>query len=119
MFGLEVQRHRLFLSNRRIIGTGCDHASFPLDPITGRPRPWGVYHVPGDSIPQGGRTAYNAWHAAALFGLSRDLPWDSIKEGFPPAYTNFIGRQLIRVGRRSDHLRLPRAMARSKRLRGP
>ena len=94
-FGLEVQRHRLFLSNVPIEGTTCDHSVFPADPITGKPRPWGVYHVPGDSIPSGGRTAYNAWHAAALFGLNRDLPWDSIKEGFPPAYTEHIGRQLL------------------------
>lgn len=93
-FGLDVQRHRLFLSNVPLRGTECHHDRFPLDPESGRPRPWGVYHVPGDSIPQGGRTAVNAWHAAALFGLSRDLPWDSIKEGFPPAYTRYIGFQL-------------------------
>ena len=94
-FGLEIQRHRLFLSNVPIEGTACDHSVFPPDPITGKPRPWGVYHVPGDSIPKGGRTAVNAWHAAALFGLSRDLPWDSIKEGFPPVYTEHIGKQLL------------------------
>ena len=96
-FGLEVQRHRLFLSNVPLQGSVCAHDTFPLDPVSGKPRPWGVYHVPGDSIPHGGRTAYNAWHAAALFGLSRDVPWDSIKEGFPPAYTEWIGRQLIQV----------------------
>jgi DNA (cytosine-5)-methyltransferase 1 len=96
MFGLEVQRHRLFLSNMNLTGTGCEHDSFPLDPITNKPRPWGVYHVPGDSIPGGGRTARDADHARDLFGLTRDLPWHSIKEGFPPAYTRHIGRQLIR-----------------------
>lgn len=93
-FGLQVQRHRLFLSNLPIYGTRCDHSVFPPDPITGKPRPWGVYHVPKDSIPQGGRTALSPEHAAELFGMSRVLPWDKIKEGFPPVYTEWIGRQV-------------------------
>lgn len=93
-FNLAVQRHRLFLSNVHIRGTDCHHERFPLDPITNKPRPWGVYHVPGDSIPSGGRTARDAEHARQLFGLERSLPWDSIKEGFPPVYTEWIGIQL-------------------------
>jgi DNA (cytosine-5)-methyltransferase 1 len=94
-FFLEVQRHRLFLSNVPIEGRPCHHDRFPPDPITGKPRPWGVYHVKGDNIPGGGRTALNAEHARDLFELKRDLPWDSIKEGFPPAYTWWIGKQLL------------------------
>lgn len=91
-FGLAVQRHRLFLtSGWHLPSTTCDHKSFPPDPITGKPRPWGVYHVPGDSIPQGGRTARDANHARELFDMTRHLPWDSIKEGFPPAYTEYVG----------------------------
>lgn len=93
-FMLEVQRHRLFLSNVPIRGTECAHGVFPLDPVSGKPRPWGIYHVPGDSIPGGGRTARDATHAQELFGLTRELPWDSIKEGFPPVYTEHIGHQL-------------------------
>lgn len=93
-FFLAVQRHRLFASNMKIHGTECHHDRFPIDSTTGKPRPWGVYHVPGDSIPKGGRTAYNAEHAAKLFDLRRSLPWDEIKEGFPPAYTHFIGQQI-------------------------
>jgi len=97
-FGLDVQRHRLFLtSGWRLDSTPCNHKSFPLDPITNKPRPWGVYHVPGDSIPQGGRTARNAEHARELFGMTRPLPWDSIKEGFPPAYTEYVGGYLQRA----------------------
>jgi DNA (cytosine-5)-methyltransferase 1 len=96
-FGLEVQRHRLFLSNVPLQGTTCQHHTFPLDPITGRPRPWGVYHVPGDSIPAGGRTARDAEHGRQLFGMDRSLPWDSLKEGFPPVYTEHIGLQLLQA----------------------
>lgn len=93
-FGLDVQRHRLFLSNVEIVGTTCNHKIFPKDEVTGKPRPWGVYHVPGDSIPQGGHTARDSDHAAQVMGLDRKLPWAQIKEGIPPAYTEYIGNQL-------------------------
>ena len=106
MFGLEVQRHRLFLANFPLHGfppvpgggkyraQGCDHSKFPIDPVSGRPRPWGVYHVKGDSVPDGGRTARDEEHGAEVMGSRRVLPWDKLKEGFPPAYTEFVGRQL-------------------------
>lgn len=114
MFGLEIQRHRLFLANfplRRphpipkpqwVKGKpgkyreqGCDHSLFPADPVTGSPRPWGVYHTPGDAIPDGGRTCRDAAHAREVMGVTRDLPWESIKEGFPPAYTARIAADLL------------------------
>ena len=96
MFGLKVQRHRLFLTNWPLATPGpCDHSTFEPDPITGKPRPWGVYHVPGDSIPKGGRTCRDAAHAAECMGVKRDVSWAGIKEGLPPAYTEWIGRQLI------------------------
>jgi hypothetical protein len=28
-------------------------------------------------------------------GVDRPIPWDSLKEGFPPAYTNYIGRAAL------------------------
>lgn len=94
-FGLHVQRHRLFLSNVPLLGTTCHHETFPLDPETGKPRPWGVYYAAGDNIPKGGRTARDADHARELFGIGRPMSWDELKEGFPPLYTEHIGRQLI------------------------
>lgn len=86
-YGLGVRRHRLFLSNVPLVGSGCDHK--------GQGRPWGVYHVPGDSIPQGGRTARDAAHGREVMGVDRDVTWDELKEGFPPAYTEHIGRQVL------------------------
>lgn len=108
MFGLSVQRHRIFLTNfplrqpppipggGKYRAQGCDHSAFPPDPITGRPRPWGVYHVKGDSVPSGGRTALSAEHAREVMGSHRTLPWDVVKEGFPPAYTTWVGADLLR-----------------------
>ena len=94
-FGLGVQRHRLFLSNVPIRSTVCDHSRFELDPVTGKPRPWGVFHVPGDNIPKGGRTARDAEHGRQVMGVHRDLPWNVLKEGFPPAYTSHVGADLL------------------------
>jgi DNA (cytosine-5)-methyltransferase 1 len=113
MFGLGVQRHRLFLSNVPLTAPGpCRHDTFEPDPITGKPRPWGVYHVPGDNIPKGGRTARNAEHAAQLMGVTRPLPWQSLKEGFPPAYTEHIGRQLLaHLGERAAPLEPTKELA--------
>ena len=86
-YGLCVRRHRLFLSNVWLQGSGCDHKA--------QGRPWGVYHVPNDQVPQGGRTARDAAHGREVMGVTRDIPWSSLKEGFPPAYTQHIGEQLI------------------------
>jgi DNA (cytosine-5)-methyltransferase 1 len=85
-FGLGVRRHRLFESNVWLSGTECDHAA--------QGRPWGVYHVMGDQVPQGGRTVATLEHGLEVMGVDRVIPWASLKEGFPPAYTEHIGLQL-------------------------
>lgn len=103
MFGLEVQRHRLFLANFPLRQPACRHDTFPPDPLTGRPRPWGVYHVKGDSIPSGGRTARDEEHGRHVMGSRRLLPWDSLKEGFPPAYTAHVGADLLMHLSRGSH----------------
>lgn len=107
MFGLQVQRHRLFLANfplrtpdpvdgpGKYRGQGCDHSTFPLDPVSGKPRPWGVWHVAGDEVPSGGRTAVDAEHGRDVMGSRRLLPWDTLKEGFPPAYTSWVAADLV------------------------
>lgn len=98
MFGLGVQRHRIFLTNWPLTAPRpCEHSAFELDPHSGRPRPWGVYHVPGDSIPHGGRTARDVEHGRRVMGVTRNVSWTGLKEGVPPAYTAHIGAALARV----------------------
>ena len=108
MFGLQVQRHRLFLANfplrqpdptgKGVYGAlGCRHDTFPLDPVSGKPRPWGVWHVKGDNVPSGGRTALDAEHGRRVMGSHRTLPWAKLKEGFPPAYTSWVAADLLRA----------------------
>lgn len=94
MFGLHVQRHRLFLANFPLRQPKCDHSTFPIGP-KGRPKPVGVYHVAGDKVPSGGHTARDAEHGRQVMGSHRSLPWDSLKEGFPPAYTSHVGADLL------------------------
>ena len=86
-YSLGVRRHRLFLSNVELVGSGCDHKA--------QGRPWGVYHVMGDSIPKGGRTVSTLEQGWEVMGVNREIPWNSLKEGFPPAYTQHVGKQLM------------------------
>lgn len=121
MFGLAVQRHRLFLANFPLRSAqpvphpkgkkpgkyrdqGCDHSLFPIGP-QGKPKPVGVYHVKGDKIPEGGSTARDEEHGRQVMGSHRSLPWDQLKEGFPPAYTAWVGADLLaEITRRSSAL---------------
>lgn len=85
-YGLGVRRHRLFLSNLLLFGSGCFHEQ--------QGRPWGVYHRMRDTIPDGGRTVQSVEHGLQVMGVGRYVPWRSLKEGFPPAYTEHVGRQV-------------------------
>lgn len=78
-----------------MIGKPCDHSVFPLDPITGKHRPWGVYYAKGDNIPNGGRTFKTDEEAHEGMGIvHRTVPWEFLCEGLPPAYTYWVGKQL-------------------------
>lgn len=98
-YGLGVRRHRLFLSD-----------SIPLESSVCRHkeqgRPWGVYHVPGDNIPHGGRTARDLAHGLEVMGVTRQVKWDELKEGLPPAFTLHVGKQCMAwLKQRSKHER--------------
>jgi DNA (cytosine-5)-methyltransferase 1 len=87
-FGLDVRRHRMFESNVTIMGAPCDHAwqtpRFP--PATNRTNlrrtvEVGVWRIPLD-----------------VQQRAMDIDWMTLRElseAIPPAYTEFIGRQLL------------------------
>ena len=88
MFGLRVRRHRWFeTSMHRAIfpPASCDHSG----PITG------VY-----GNPHGAGGAYRGMLPGDLENWSREMGIDwmdvtEIRQAIPPAYTEFIGRQLL------------------------
>ena len=89
MFGLEVRRHRLFESNMPLVQPECDHSVWverKYPGSTGRARRFtcevGVWRIP------------LAEQRAAM----GDVSWMQLRElseSIPPAYTEYIGRQLL------------------------
>ena len=86
MFGLKVRRHRLFESNANMLARECDHKT--------QGRPVGVYGSRNDDIPCGGRTARTLEEAQLAMGIDW-MPWSKLVLSIPPAYTEFIGKQLM------------------------
>ncbi|RAS58873.1 DNA (cytosine-5)-methyltransferase 1 [Lentzea atacamensis] len=78
---LGVRRHRLFESNLPLFGTPCHHdRGTPAVPVYGRPR-WQTSSVPTDV-------------AREAMGIDW-MPWTDLTQAIPPAYTAWIGVQLI------------------------
>jgi DNA (cytosine-5)-methyltransferase 1 len=99
MFGLQVRRHRLFESSALLFPpTECRHRE--------QGRPVGVYHTMGDQVKGidhttgrlvlGGRTADSVEEGGAAMGIDW-MTWRELAESIPPAYTEWIGRQLLNV----------------------
>jgi len=85
-FGLKVRRHRLFESNIKLRGTDCRHKE--------QGKPVGIYGSMRDEIPNGGHTAKTMPQANNAMGIDWMI-WGELVESIPPAYTEFIGRQVI------------------------
>jgi DNA (cytosine-5)-methyltransferase 1 len=86
-FGLKVRRHRLFESNLELVGTECRHKE--------QGRPVGIYGSMRDEIPSGGKTAESMDQAQEAMGIDWML-WGELVEAIPPAYSLFIGEQLVK-----------------------
>ena len=87
-FNLKVRRHRLFESNMPLQGSVCDHKR--------QGRPIGVYGSLNDEIPQGGKTATTIDEARKAMGMHWAI-WTELVEAIPPAFTKYLGHQLIRL----------------------
>ena len=91
MFGLKVRRHRLFESNMLIMPPVCDHAS--------QGQTWGVYGHGGGTTCRRPDGTNRGWKAKpSEFAGLMEMPWalpQEIKLAIPPAYTEFIGTQLL------------------------
>jgi DNA (cytosine-5)-methyltransferase 1 len=99
MFGLgaqghQLQRHRLFEASVRLSAPACEHDARPVVGIYGG-------HARCRSAKHGGRKTADAWigghRAAASDALGIDwMTLGEMSEAIPPAYTEFLGHQLMR-----------------------
>lgn len=96
-FGLRVRRHRLFESNVPLRGLPCDHKKQgrPID-VSGT----GGRRVNRRNDDHGGNTnkPLNLAEGQAAMGIDWMRRYE-LSQAIPPAYTEFIGKQLI------DHIR--------------
>jgi DNA (cytosine-5)-methyltransferase 1 len=82
----ELRRHRLFESNVMLADLSCNHR-LPVIGIYGH----------GESKPIVGKRGYQI-STAEVRRKVMDMPWanrDEIAEAIPPAYTEWIGKQLL------------------------
>ena len=97
-YGLKVRRHRLFMSDEiPLVRSKCNHKA--------QGKPIGVYHIMGDTckgvckktgrLVVGGSTAKTLDEGLWAMGVKRNISWQELKEGFPPAYTKHVGEQAM------------------------
>lgn len=96
MFGLDVRRHRLFETNFLLITPNCNHSMWPPNRYPGgRSRERGHARVLCRNTIEVGR--WNIPIAVQQKGMG--IHWISnlrmLSESIPPAYTEYIGNQLI------------------------
>lgn len=92
MFGLGVDRPRLFATNWPLMVMGAPRVRNPLGVYGARPdgrRLW----TRADGTEQ--RAPRSIEQAAKSMGVDFPIDWTGLREAIPPAYTEFIGRQLI------------------------
>lgn len=97
-FGLGVRRHRLFESNVLLLVPRCNRAhTTPIRAYYGK-RGWAAYVDTNAAVQgRGRRTIYRGTLARAFddMGIGWDMTWDELREAIPPAYTAYIGAQLV------------------------
>ncbi len=111
MFSLNVRRHRIFESNAALLGQRCQHRKFKPVAVWGdgrfsrqearaKARKERYVAVYGDN-PQETNGMRPGWNRAETLKEASDamgidwMVWKEITQAIPPAYTQFIGKQLI------------------------
>jgi DNA (cytosine-5)-methyltransferase 1 len=92
-FGLRVRRHRLFETNWPLMGVACAHGLQSSNPHRIR----APYTPPEDAIVPvygGGQVGFPVERCRAAMGIDW-MTLEELKEAIPPAYTEFIGHQLL------------------------
>lgn len=92
-FGLHVRRHRYFESSLPLMSLGCLHSADFVTVTGGGPSAIGYTRPPGGGLHRKPRTLGEARDAMGIDWMTRD----ELNEAIPPAYTEFIGEQLLSV----------------------
>lgn len=93
MFGLGVLRHRWFESNLCLLGPA--HPKHPAGVLTGS-----AHGYSGKDTPMVCVVGHNFRVDVARRAMGIDwMNRDELSQAIPPAYTEFIGKQLLRAGR--------------------
>jgi hypothetical protein len=95
MFGLDVQRHRIFETSFGILAPECRHGIWkrdkpPLHRSRGKSRVVGCY----------GRGGRGKGDTVGLWRDAMGIDWmtrSELSQAIPPAYTEYIGRRIARV----------------------
>lgn len=99
-FGLPIRRHRLFESTVPLWSTPCSHREYPAiyEPAWNRVNKLRVLSISGGY--QQRQTDIEE-HKAAM-GVDWEITIPELSEAIPPAYTEWIGRQLLNSARRAQ-----------------
>lgn len=94
-FGLLVRRHRLFESNQWLWGRQCSHKEYPprFQPAWNRKNLLRVLSVSGGY--QQGEASREDYKAA--MGITWDITLAELSEAIPPSYTEYIGKELLKM----------------------
>lgn len=102
MFGLGVHRPRRFESNVTLLGFKAKQTEQPIGVYGTKPDGRTTYRYRNNGNYKGKsliRAARSVEEAQQVMGIDWMPEWNEIKEAIPPAYTEFIGVQLL------EHLR--------------
>jgi DNA (cytosine-5)-methyltransferase 1 len=100
-FGLGVRRHRKFEVNWPILAPGCDtHKGQDIRSYVGRGHgpygPGGLALTSKAKVAAGRKSIFRGTVEQGLADMGIDwMTFDELCEAIPPAYTEFIGRQLM------------------------
>lgn len=98
MFGLKVRRHRLFETTASLLVPNCAHARHPEIRAYYGKKGWLVWTPAAANVQKRGRRPLlrgSVELAPGDMGIDWMESWDELREAIPPAYTEFIGRQLL------------------------
>lgn len=103
MFGLPIRRHRLFESSHLLFAPGpCQHQAGYYNVIAGRVRGYGDFssktrtYTDAKGQLRRGEGFYSRAVGCQAFGVDW-MTMGEMSQSVPPAYTEWIGRQLINI----------------------